>query len=88
MATASLVLAIGGWVVPLENRDVSFYYTPLSALIMVACPVLALVFGHIAIYRINRGRADGRGRAIAGLVIAYLQAALIVAGIVSAAIAS
>lgn len=83
MATASLTLAIAGWVYPAStNHEVTFALDPAMALIQVGFPPLAAVLGHIAIYRIRRDRAGGHGRAVSGLVIAYLQIALIVAGLV------
>lgn len=42
-------------------------------------PILAVVFGHIALSQISRRGDGGRGMAIAGLVIGYIGIALMVA---------
>lgn len=47
--------------------------------------ILAVIFGHVALARVRRGIGDGRGMAIAGLVLGYLTIALVallIAGIV------
>jgi len=41
-------------------------------------PILAVVFGHIALSQIQRRGDGGRGMAIAGLVIGYIGIALVV----------
>jgi hypothetical protein len=57
MATASLVFAILGLTSASEYHGSGFYYDPVGTLLIVVCPILALVFGHIAFYRIRRGQA-------------------------------
>ena len=46
---------------------------------------LGIVFGHISLSQIKRTGEDGRGLAIAGLVISYLATALAVVVVASAA---
>ena len=57
--------------------------TGVAGLVLAAClsffpvlPVLAFVFGHLAMSRINREYLPGRGLAIAGLVTGYIGLAL------------
>ncbi|UUO01118.1 DUF4190 domain-containing protein [Mycolicibacterium novocastrense] len=47
---------------------------------LVLCPLffLGIIFGHIALSQIARTGEDGRGLAIAGLVISYVCAAFVV----------
>jgi hypothetical protein len=40
--------------------------------------LLAVIFGHIALYQINRTGAMGRGLAVAGLVLGYVGLAVLV----------
>ena len=50
----------------------------------IVCPIvgaiLAVTFGHIALSQINRSGDRGRRRAIAGLILGYLQLVLIIGG--------
>jgi hypothetical protein len=46
--------------------------------------ILAVVFGHIALRQIRSTRQQGRGMAIAGLVLGYLGVATLIAVIVAA----
>lgn len=48
-------------------------------------PLLAIVFGHIALSQIKRTRQGGRGLAIAGLILGYLWVALLGSVIILAA---
>lgn len=67
----------------------------LSCVGLATCGVTAIVgviFGHIAMGRIKRGEEDGRGMALAGVIIGYvvivgwlLYAAIIVIAIIAAA---
>lgn len=43
--------------------------------------ILAVIFGHIALSRINRGEEGGKGMAIAGLVLGYVGLAGMVAAL-------
>jgi hypothetical protein len=45
--------------------------------------LLAIVFGHVALSQISRSGEGGRGLAIAGLVLGYLTAAILLALLVS-----
>ena len=71
-AIVSLVFGILGWVV-----------LPLIG------PIVAIVAGHIALrqIKIQEGQQDGRGMAIAGLILGYLQIVLliVICGIVAIA---
>jgi hypothetical protein len=71
MAIASLVLAIAG--------------LPFCGIPSIA----AVVFGHIGLYQINRseGAEQGKGLAIAGLVVGYLVLAFFAWVIVAAIMA-
>lgn len=60
MAVASLVLGILGVTVGL-----CLWFLPVM-------PVLAVVFGHISLGRINSGGLPGRGLAITGIVTGYV----------------
>ena len=57
---------------------------------LLVLPVLAVVFGHVALSQIKRsaGRQTGRGQAIAGLVCGYVGIGLIVLWIVLASTSS
>lgn len=67
----------------------------LSCIGLATCGVTAIVgviFGHIAMGRIKRGEEDGRGMALAGVIIGYvvivgwvLYAAIILIAIIAAA---
>ena len=67
----------------------------LSCVGLATCGVTAIVgviFGHIAMGRIKRGEEDGRGMALAGVIIGYvvivgwvLYAAIILIAIIAAA---
>ncbi|MBD0292103.1 MAG: DUF4190 domain-containing protein [Jiangellaceae bacterium] len=62
-AVASLVLGLIGLFV--------------SWLTLAIPSILAVIFGHVALARVRRGIADGRGLAIAGLVLGYLTLAVL-----------
>ena len=64
MAIAALVLGILGVTVGL-----CLWFLPVM-------PVLAVVFGHISLGRINAGGLPGRGLAITGIVTGYVGLAL------------
>lgn len=63
LATVSLVAGIVGLV------GFAWFYGLVS--------VVAVITGHMALYRIKRSRENGRGMAIAGLVLGYIGIAII-----------
>ncbi|GGC50096.1 hypothetical protein GCM10010974_35280 [Brevibacterium sediminis] len=48
----------------------------IIAMFLWIAPVLAVIFGHIGLGQIKRTGAEGRGQAIAGLIIGYVTIAL------------
>jgi hypothetical protein len=71
-ATAALTLGILGWAVALINHgQLDLYYEPISGLLTIVAPVLAVIFGHVGLRR-SRHRTFGRRPAIAALVLGYL----------------
>lgn len=48
----------------------------IIAMFLWIAPVLAVIFGHIGLGQIKRTGEDGRGQAIAGLIIGYVTIAL------------
>lgn len=48
----------------------------IIAMFLWIAPVLAVIFGHIGLGQIKRTGEEGRGQAIAGLIIGYVTIAL------------
>jgi hypothetical protein len=89
-------MAVPGY--PVTPAPMMYYVAPqrtnsmaIAALVcsLVFAP-LGIIFGHIALAQINRTREEGRGMAIAGLVIGYLFTGFLVLylGLVGAFFAS
>jgi hypothetical protein len=81
--------------VPPKSQTNAILALVLSLVGFATCGVTAIVgviFGHIAMGKIKRGEEDGRGMALAGVIIGYvviagwlLYAAIIIIAIIAAA---
>ncbi|MEU5157139.1 DUF4190 domain-containing protein [Glycomyces sp. NPDC021274] len=56
----------------------------VSGIISLVCGVTAAILGGVALKKINRGEAAGKGQAITGLVLGIIVCALAIIGIVAA----
>lgn len=57
----------------------------LGGLVLLIPPILAVVFGHIAVSECNRNRGlGGKGMGIAGLVLGYFSLIILVPGLLAA----
>jgi hypothetical protein len=85
----------GGYGYPPKPQTNAILALVLSCVGLATCGVTAIVgviFGHIAMGRIKRGEEDGRGMALAGVIIGYvviagwlLYLAIIIIAIIAAA---
>jgi hypothetical protein len=69
--------AVSGSSVASGSFALDLYYQPVSGLLVIVTPILAVIFGHIGLARAQRG-ARAKGIAIAGLVLGYLLVATVV----------
>ena len=61
-----------GYVVPVVVRSTNSMAVASFVCSLLCLSVLGIIFGHVALSQISRSGEDGRGLAIAGLVIGYI----------------
>jgi hypothetical protein len=79
------IAAIGGYARPVRTSGLAIASLVLGILwLFGGGSILAVIFGHISLRQINRGERDGKGLAIAGLVLGYVGLAGLVAWVLFA----